>query len=29
MRAILLYFLVDTFANGGLGLPESTGPAGG
>lgn len=27
MRAILLYFLVDTFAKGGLGLPESTGQA--
>ncbi len=27
MRAILLYFLVDTFANGGLGLPETTGQA--
>ena len=27
MRAILLYFLIDTFANGGLGLPETTGQA--
>ena len=27
MRAILLYFLVDTVSRGGLGLPESTGQA--
>lgn len=27
MRAILLYFLIDTFANGGLELPKATGQA--
>src|SRR5690349_5188432 len=27
MRAILLYFLVDTVANGGLGIDETTGTA--
>ncbi|WP_409483062.1 peptide MFS transporter [Arsenicicoccus dermatophilus] len=27
MKAILLYFIVDTIANGGLGIPKSTGEA--